>query len=238
MAPMRATIVQHEEHEGPGLLGPALVAAGFSLTNRFRALHRSDLEADLVVVLGGAMGVGDTAQHPFLTDELALLTERLALERANLGVCLGAQLLAAAAGAEVFRGKNGLEVGAGPVRWTRAALEDPAIAGVTPKTVVAHWHQDTFAPVPGATLLALTDRYTQQAFKLGPSYGFQFHLELGAEEFGRWLDRGEEELRELEGKDVALLRAQLPKLKAAEAELTALAERIAFHFAKSLRHQA
>lgn len=231
MAPMRATIVQHEEHEGPGFVGAALTAAGFSLTTRFRAVQRSDVEADLVVVLGGSMGVGDGATHPFLHDEVALLTERLALQRANLGLCLGAQLLAAAAGAEVFRGKNGLEVGAAPVRWTRAGLEDPVLKGVSSKTVVAHWHQDTFSPVPEAALLASTDRYTQQAFRLGPSYGFQFHLELGADDFGRWLDRGAEELA-LEGKDLAGLRAGLPKLKAAEAELTELAARLAHHFAK------
>lgn len=231
---MRATIVQHEEHEGPGFVGAALAAAGFTLTTRFRAVQRSDVQADLVVVLGGSMSVGDTAQHPFLHDEVALLTERLALERANLGLCLGAQLLAAAAGAQVFRGKNGLELGAAPVRWTRAGLEDPPLRGVSPKTVVAHWHQDTFSPVPGATLLASTDRYTQQAFRLGPSYGFQFHPELGADELGRWLDRGAEALA-LEGKDAAALRAGLPKLKAAEAELEELAARLAHHFAQRVQ---
>ena len=134
---MRAVVFQHEEHEGVGLLGPVLEEAGFTLVNRFRAVRREDVDADLVVVMGGPMGVYEAEQHPFLHDELALLTERLANERPCLGICLGAQLLASAAGAEVFLGKNGFEVGVAPVRWTPEALKDPVIAGVRPKTVVA-----------------------------------------------------------------------------------------------------
>jgi GMP synthase (glutamine-hydrolysing) len=231
---MRAVVFQHEEHEGPGLLGPALEQAGFSLVKRFRSVRREDVDAELVVVMGGPMGVYEADQHPFLHEELALLTERLATERPCLGLCLGAQLLAAAAGSEVFAGRNGFEVGAAPVRWTQDAQKDAVLAGVRPRTVVAHWHGDTYKPVPGATLLASTDRYTQQAFRLGGSYGFQFHLELTAEELGRWLELGADELRE-RGKDLAELRSQLPKLKAAEAENTELIQRLAHHFAKVAR---
>jgi GMP synthase (glutamine-hydrolysing) len=232
---MRAVVMQHEEHEGPGLLGPALEAAGFTLVKRFRTVKREDVDAELVVVLGGPMGVYEVDRHPFLGEELALLTERLALGLPVLGLCLGAQLLAAAAGSEVFIGKNGLEVGVAPVRWTKEGLADPVIAGVRPRTTVAHWHQDTFKPVPGATLLASTDRYSQQAFRLRDSYGFQFHPELTADELERWLTQGEEELVELYEKDVNELRSQLPKLRAAEPELRELLERLAHHFARVAR---
>jgi GMP synthase (glutamine-hydrolysing) len=232
---MRAVVMQHEEHEGPGLLGPALEAAGFTLVKRFRAVKREDLNAELVVVLGGPMGVYEADRHPFLGEELGLVTERLALGLPVLGLCLGAQLLAAAAGSEVFVGKNGLEVGVAPVRWTKEALADPVIAGVRPRTTVAHWHQDTFKAVPGATLLASTDRYTQQAFRLGDSYGFQFHLELSADELDRWLTHGAEELVELYEKDVDELRSHLPKLRSAEAENRELLERLAHHFARVAR---
>jgi GMP synthase (glutamine-hydrolysing) len=231
---MRAVVMQHEEHEGLGLLGPALEAVGFSLVKRFRTVRREDVDAELVVVLGGPMGVYEEERHPFLGEELALLRERLALGRPALGLCLGAQLLAAAAGSEVFLGKNGLEVGVAPVRWTREGLADPVIAGVRPRTPVAHWHQDTFQPVPGAVLLASTDRYTQQAFRLGDSYGFQFHLELTASEFDRWLTQGAQGL-EAGGKKVEELRAQLPKLRSAESELRELIERLAHHFARVAR---
>lgn len=231
---MRAVVFQHEEHEGPGLLGPLLQEAGFTLVKRLRQARHEDVDAELVVVLGGDMGVYEQEQHPFLRDELSVLLERLANERPCLGICLGAQLLAAAAGAEVSPGKNGLEVGAGPVRWTQEALKDPVIAGVKPRTVVAHWHGDTFTPVPGGTLLASTDRYTQQAFRLGASYGFQFHLELSADELGRWLDEGASELA-ARGKDAAELRKGLSKLKAAEPELLELLHRLVHHFAKVAR---
>jgi GMP synthase (glutamine-hydrolysing) len=228
---MRAVVFQHEEHEGPGLLGPVLEEAGFSLVSRFRSVRREDVDADLVVVMGGPMGVYEADQHPFLHEERAVLTERLANERPCLGICLGAQLLASAAGAEVFLGKNGFEVGVAPVRWTQDGLKDPVIGGARPKSIVAHWHGDTYKPVPGATLLASTDRYTQQAFRLGTSYAFQFHLELTAADMGRWLDLGAEDLKQ-RGKDVQELKSQLPKLKAAEAENTELLHRLARHFAQ------
>lgn len=232
---MRAVVFQHEPHEGLGLLERALTDAGFSLTRRFRGVeHQADLEAALVVVLGGSMSAWATAQHPFLRDELALLTERVALGRPVLGVCLGAQLLASAAGAEVSRGKNGLEVGVGPVRWTKAGLEDPVLRGVPARAVVAHWHEDTWSPVPGATLLASTDRYTQQAFRLGDSFGLQFHLELTAAQYEPWLTDGAE-LLELSGRSVAELKAGLPKLQAAERENALLLERLAHHFARAAR---
>ncbi len=136
---MRAVIYQHETNEGLGLLEPALKAGGFTLVKRFRGIdYREDVGAELLVVLGGDMSVSDTEQHPFLRDELAVLVERLAVDRPVLGVCLGAQLLASAAGSEVFRGKNGFEVGVAPLRWTVEGLADPVIKGVPAKTVVAH----------------------------------------------------------------------------------------------------
>jgi GMP synthase (glutamine-hydrolysing) len=231
---MRAVVFEHDEDAGVGLLGPALQQAGFSLVRRFRSVRREDVDAELVVVMGGHMGVYEADQHPFLQEELALLAERLANERPCLGVCLGAQMLASAAGAEVFLGKNGFEVGAAPVRWTQEGLKDPVIAGMRPRTVVAHWHGDTFKPVPGATLLASTDRYTQQAFRLGSSYAFQFHLELGAADMDRWLTHWGDDLAQ-RGKDVQELRAQLPKLQAAEEETGELLHRLAHHFAKAVR---
>lgn len=228
---MRAVVLQHEQNEGLGLLEKPLVDAGFSLTKRFRSVEHKDLDAELIVILGGSMSVWATDQHPFLKDELGLLVERVALGRPCLGICLGAQMLAAAAGAQVSAGKNGIELGVAPVRWTKAGLEDPVIKGVSAKSVVAHWHEDTWTPVENATLLASTDRYTQQAFRLGESYGFQFHLELSAALFEEWI-RGNAEVLELYGKDQKELLASLPKLKSVEAENVLLLERLAHHFAR------
>jgi GMP synthase (glutamine-hydrolysing) len=231
---MRAVVFEHDEDAGVAQLGPALQQAGFTLVKRFRTTRREDVDAELVVVMGGHMGVYEADQHPFLREEIALLSERLANDRPCLGVCLGAQMLAAAAGSEVFLGKNGTEIGALPVRWTQDGLKDPVIAGVRPRTFMPQWHQDTFKPVPGATLLASTDRYSQQAFRLGKSYAFQFHLELNAADLERWFKQSDASLAE-RVKDVKELHAQLPKLKAAEPEITELQHRLAHHFAKAVR---
>lgn len=222
---MHAVILQHEEHEGPGLLEGVLRAAGYSLTLRFRGIEHRDLDAELLVVMGGSMSVTSTGAHPFLRDELGLLVERFALGRPTLGICLGAQLLATAAGAIVSRGKNGFEVGVAPVRWTKDGLADEAIKGMPAKSVMAHWHEDTWSPVPNAKLLASTDRYSQQAFRVGRSVGLQFHPELTAEAFGEWLDR-DAELLEADGKNVDELRAGLSKLAAAESANTEFLERL------------
>ncbi len=230
---MRAVVLQHEQHEDAGLIGSELTKVGFQLVKRFRAVERVDLDAELVVILGGSMSVADVSQHPFLQTELAFLSERLALERACLGICLGAQLIAAAAGAQVTKGKNGFEVGVAPVRWTKPGLEDAVVKGAPQKSTVAHWHEDTFSPVPGATLLASTDRYSQQAFRLGASYAFQFHLELTADAWLHWLDAGAEALTAA-GKDPVALRADAGKLRAAEAQNSALLGRLAEHFARAI----
>jgi GMP synthase (glutamine-hydrolysing) len=219
---MRAVIVQHEEHEGAGLLEPVLTRAGYTLTRRFRSIEHADLAAELVVILGGSMSANDVAEHPFIGAERAFLIERLALERPCLGICLGAQLLAAAAGAEVFKGKNGPEIAIGPVKWMKAAQEE---LGAPAKSTVAHWHAETFAPVPGGTLLASTDRYAQQAFRVGRSYGIQFHLELGADAWLEWLTTGADQLSAAR-LDAAALAKDAGRLRAAEAANTALLEQL------------
>ena len=229
---MRAVVYQHAEHEGLGLLEPALRRAGFAPAVRLRQVrHHEDVEAPLLVVLGGPMGVYDADQHPFLHHERAVLAERLAAGRPCLGICLGAQLLAAAAGSEVTRGKNGLEVGVGTVRWTKDGTADPVLTPGKPKSVVAHWHGDTYSAVPGGVLLASSDRYAQQAFRVGPSYGLQFHLELTAAALGEWLD-GDAEALGAAGKDVAALKKELGKLRAVEAENAEMLARVAEHFAR------
>ncbi|HEX5053848.1 MAG TPA: type 1 glutamine amidotransferase [Planctomycetota bacterium] len=227
---MRAVIVQHEEHEGEGLFGPALEQHGLDLVHRFRRVEPADAEAGLVVVLGGSMTACPGASQPFLDAELALLQERLRRGAPCLCICLGAQLLARAAGATVRPGARGLEIGALPVRWTRAAQRDPVTAAGTATTVVAQWHEDTFTAVPGATLLASSDAYEQQAFRLGASYAFQFHLELTTAAFVDWIEAARPRL-EAHGRDCAALLAGIPAMRAGDAARQALVARLAAHFA-------
>ena len=227
---MRAIIIQHEDHEGAGWLGPALEQVGFSLVPRFRRVEPADAEAELVVAMGGSMSAFDP--HGWLDDEVSLLATRLERRAPCLGVCLGAQLLARAAGATVFRGERP-EIGAAPIRWTKAGMADAVTGSDASTLVVAHWHQDTFTSVPGATLLASSDRYKQQAFRLRGSYGFQFHLELSTAEFENWLAAGCGELAP--GRlDITAVR-ETAQLAASETSRRKLVACVASHFARTVR---
>lgn len=211
----RAVVYVHEEREGPVLLGDALRAGGYELMQRMRRVEPGDEDAELVVVMGGFMGVYDADRYPFLHDELRVLRTRLQRDAPVIGVCLGAQLLAAAGGSRVFKGAAGTELGVFPVMLTDEGMKDTVFGTLPRTTEVAHWHGDTFDPIPGATLLASSDRYQWQAFKLGRSYGVQFHPELDVETFGRWLDDAPDDVH-ASGRYVEALRQDdLPKLRKA-----------------------
>ena len=180
---MQAVVVQHVGFEGPGLVHEALSTHGVDVrvvrTDRHEALPEP-ADLDVLVVMGGPMGAFDDAEHPNLSQERRLIGRCVRQGLPVLGVCLGAQLLAAALGADVRRGAV-LEVGAGTVQLTGAGLADPVLGPSGPSLPVVHWHQDTFSVPAGAELLASSSHYAHQAFCIGASYGFQFHTELGEE---------------------------------------------------------
>jgi GMP synthase (glutamine-hydrolysing) len=174
--------IQHVPFEGPGLI--AAVAARSGIELRLCHPYRGDPlpgrdEIDGLVVMGGPMGVFDTAEHPHLTPEIELIAAMVRTGRPVLGVCLGAQLLAHALGATVYRGEQS-EIGLGSVSLTQAGREDPVLGGLGLETLpVMHWHQDSFDLPDGALWLARSELYPHQAFRLGErAYGLQFHLEV------------------------------------------------------------
>ena len=230
-----AVVFVHEEQEGPGLLELALNAAGYQTQLRMRQVHPGDERADLVVVMGGPMGAYEAQKYPFLADELVLLRARLAADSPVIGVCLGAQLLAHAAGSRVFKGPQGVELGVYPILLTDEGVKDPVFAPMSRATEAAHWHGDTFEPVVGATLLASSDRYPWQAFRIGRSYGVQFHPELDVETFARWLDQAPDDVHRT-GRYVEELRADdLPKLKKALPQWKAFLDRLVAEAGKAPR---
>jgi GMP synthase (glutamine-hydrolysing) len=174
---MRALVVEHAEHEGPGYLGAALTAAGAQIelvrTWAGDALpSRDGAGYDLVVVLGGAM----SANEPALDGEAALLAASARAGRATIGICLGAQLLARGLGARVYPGEAP-EIGVFPITLTDAGRATPLLAALDGAPVF-HWHHDTFTLPPGATLLASSARYAHQAYAAGArALGVQFHPE-------------------------------------------------------------
>lgn len=191
---MAWAIVQHVAWEGPGLIAAALEARGA----RYRVYHMERGEAlpeaaamDGLVVMGGTMGVYEAGKFPHLRAEVALLRECMALGKPVLGVCLGAQLLAAALGSEVTRGPV-MELGAGAVQLTAAGRDDAVLGGEgRTQLAVVHWHQDTFPLPQGAALLATSELYERQAFRAGKNvYGWQFHGEVDRALAEAWRPRG------------------------------------------------
>ena len=176
-------VVQHLEPESSYAIGEALAAAGIQVDQR-RADTGEPLPEtldgfDALVVMGGPMSADSDDGYPTRRQELALLAEAVRSGRPTLGVCLGAQLLAAATGGRVLRGASGPEIGWAPVRLESPAATDHLLSSLPPELSVLHWHGDTFELPPGAVHLASNDRYANQAFRIGPrAWGFQFHLEV------------------------------------------------------------
>jgi GMP synthase (glutamine-hydrolysing) len=134
--------------------------------------------AAALIVLGGPMSVNDAARLTYLAQEKTMLRKALERSQPVLGVCLGSQLLAAAAGSQVFSGARP-EIGWGSISLTMEGKQDPVIAPLADVASVFHWHGETFDLPLGATRLAFSGLTMNQAVRLGRNaYGLQFHLEV------------------------------------------------------------
>ncbi len=144
---------------------------------------------DGLVVMGGPMSATSDAGFPTRRAELSLLAAAVRAGIPVLGVCLGAQLLALAAGGTVARGEAGPEIGWHPVDLAPAAGDDPLFASLPSPLTVLHWHGDTYGLPPGAVRLAGSRAYPEQAFRVGPAaWGLQFHLEVTEPAVAGFLD--------------------------------------------------
>jgi GMP synthase (glutamine-hydrolysing) len=188
--PKTALVLRHVHFEDLGTFGPPLEEAGYAI--RYVTVGdpvfpgKDALGPDLLVILGGPIGVYEDATYPFLKAEREFIGRRLAASRPTLGICLGAQLIAAALGAPVF--PSGVkEIGFAPVDLTDAGQASPLrhLDGVP----VLHWHGDTYGLPQGATNLASTPLVQQQAFSIDQTIlGLQFHPEAETGPgFERWL---------------------------------------------------
>lgn len=190
--PLQAVVLSHLPFEDPGSLEPELVQRGFSIetvdapTARFPVQQLQD--ADLLVVLGGPIGVYDAEDYPFLTAEIDALRQRLTARKPTLGICLGAQLMAAALGARVYPGDRGSEIGWFPLLPVAGSRAPEWFAPLLSRNLaLLHWHGDTFNLPEGAQHLAQTKRYENQAFALGDyALALQFHPEVTELGLERW----------------------------------------------------
>jgi GMP synthase (glutamine-hydrolysing) len=150
-----------------------------------------------VVALGGPMGVYESDKYPWISDEIRLFQACLEKEVPILGICLGSQILAAAAGAEV-KATGVQEIGWGPIELTGEGECDPLLQGLPSRLHVFHWHGDRWDLPEGATLLAKSPVCDHQAFRLGPNaYGFQFHFEVTEETPLTWAEAYMDDLEKL-----------------------------------------
>lgn len=204
----QAVVLRHVLFENLGVLAPVLAERGYRIRYidvPVEALDASAVwQADLLVVLGGPIGVGDSAEYPFLVPELEAIARRLDAGRATLGICLGAQLMARALGADVTASGR-KEIGYGPLRLTAEGVRSPL--GAVGDTPVLHWHGDVFSIPEGCERLAETPGFPNQAFSAGPTaLALQFHLEADHRMIEHWLVGHADELATA-GLDPRVLRA-------------------------------
>lgn len=211
----RAIAILHVDFEDLGTLRGALEQRGFVIdtvdapTADWDALAL--LAPDLVIVLGGPLGTADEATYPFLTKELAYIKQCLQSHIAMIGICLGAQLIAKALGAEV-QPLGVKEIGFEAIDLSPAGLKSPLWCLTS--IPVLHWHGDQFAIPHNASNLASTKVGRHQAFALGKTVlALQFHLEVDTRYIERWLVGNSCELAQA-GLDPRLLRADAQKFGA------------------------
>jgi GMP synthase (glutamine-hydrolysing) len=174
-----AVAIRHIHFEDLGTLGPVLSGAGYGVTYLDVGIDHlttlDPLRPDLLVVLGAPVGVYESAAYPFLLTERELLAARLRANLPTLGICLGAQQIAATLGAKVTPG-GFKEIGFSRLELTDAGRKSPLrlLEGVS----VLHWHGDVFDIPDGAIRLAATALCQNQAFSVGPNIlALQFHPE-------------------------------------------------------------
>jgi GMP synthase (glutamine-hydrolysing) len=179
-------VLQHHRVENLGTIAEAL--EGAALAWQYIRVHEGHpvpkemKGAGGLIVMGGPMAAYQADRYPFLRDEMGLIEQAVTEELPVLGVCLGAQIVAAALGAKVTRNPAGKEIGWYPVTLSDAALEDRLWRGVAPTITPFHWHGDIFELPAGAVSLASSEKTPCQAFRYGNSvYALQFHIEVTPE---------------------------------------------------------
>ena len=184
-------IVKHVISEDAGLFGDFLRERGYEFATveleKGESLPASFSSFNAVILMGGPMGVYEEDKFPFLAEEDRLIKEAVEKDVPIFGVCLGAQLLAKACGANVHSAAC-TEIGYFDVSLTAEGKQDPLFSGVPPSIKVFQWHNDTFDIPDGGVLLATAEKCRNQAFKIGKTaYGLQFHIESTPEMVKSWL---------------------------------------------------
>jgi GMP synthase (glutamine-hydrolysing) len=187
---MHALAIVHQPDAGPGVFAEEFASRGLQL-DQWQIGAREPApgdprDYDAVLTFGGAMNVEDEADHPWLHFETALLRGLLDRGIPLLGVCLGSQLLAAAASSEPKRSREP-EIGWLPVEVTDEGAKDPVIGSLAPRFTAFEWHSFEAPLPPGAVALAQSP-VCLQAWRLERAWAIQFHAEVSAADLDHWID--------------------------------------------------
>jgi GMP synthase-like glutamine amidotransferase len=179
---MRAHYLQHVSFEGLGVIKPWLDASGYEITHTrfFETTGLPDAnDIDLLIVMGGPMSANDEREFPWLKQEKEFISEAIGMKIPVLGICLGAQLIASALGAQIYRNPE-KEIGWYPLNVISS--QGDSSFRFPSSTMAFHWHGETFDLPTGAVHLASSEACINQAFQVGNSViGLQFHLEVTPE---------------------------------------------------------
>lgn len=174
-------IIQHVSFEPAGMITDWAKLHQYSLSYSF--LFEKEIywpavnNVDMLVILGGPMGVNEEDKFEWLKEEKRFIKDVIAADKIVLGICLGSQLLAEALGAKVYPASE-KEIGFFPVTKTTAGKTDKVFAAVPENWNVFHWHGDTFDLPEGASHLFTSAACVQQVFSKGKCTGIQFHPEV------------------------------------------------------------
>jgi GMP synthase (glutamine-hydrolysing) len=187
---LRALSIAHQRDAGPGVFADAMRSRGVEHDIWMRAEQDrppgDPRGYDAVLVFGGAMHADHEDRHPWLREEKELLHDLLDRGVPLLGVCLGSQLLAEAAGGSARRA-SAPEIGWHEVDVTAEGARDPVLGSLAPRFTAFQWHSYEFTLPPGATPLARSD-VCLQAFRLENAMGIQFHAEVSVTDAQAWID--------------------------------------------------
>ena len=197
---MAVLIIKNIQTEGPGTIEEFLRKEDipFHIVELGSGQIPPPLKSyNTLVMLGGPMGVNDMETYPHLMAGSRIIREAINRDLRVLGICLGSQMIAHCLGADVYSGPE-KEIGWYHIELTGDGLKDPlmrklaihpGVGDFWRKFMVFHWHGDTFNLPPGATLLASSERYKNQAFRFGNNiYGFQFHVEVTKDMIMHWFE--------------------------------------------------
>ncbi|MBF0516021.1 MAG: type 1 glutamine amidotransferase [Nitrospirae bacterium] len=198
---MSVLIVKNIDNEGPGTIEDFLVenSIAYTVVNIASEAVPTVDAFNTLVIMGGPMSVND--DDDYLKKERQIVRQFIDKGKRVLGICLGAQMIAKALGAKVYKGPAP-EVGWYTIAATDAGMADPAFSrlavGATSDLLVFHWHGETFDLPAGAVHLASNAMYPNQAFKYGGAvYAFQFHMEVNREMVYDWMTNEPLDMAEL-----------------------------------------